>query len=266
MKIFLMIFLFNISFCCGQNYSLNDFEECKIPDMESKEWYDFNHSSDKEFVFTLESGKIKVSKHKYASSVEYDIPNGKLIGIDMGEFGGGLYYRQKDSTKIFYVNGKNGKDIKPRWFGGLMTNETDPINKVLKDCKLLKSGNIKFIFGIKDSIYLLGGLLHMGLNSGGLYTIKYYNDNFFISGALNLEDAPSAMSIYKDCIYLAGSKGFYIIDENLKLKTIFDNLFWYGLYPTSVVVLDKKNVFVTIRGGYVKINPEEKKIKLYKAK
>lgn len=266
MKPFILIFLFNISFCFGQNYSLNDFEECKIPEMDSKEWYDFNHSSDKEFVFTLESGKIKVSKHKYSSYVEYDIPNGKLIGINMGEFGGGLYYRQKKANKIFYVNGKNGNDIQPRFFGGLMVPETNPITQVLKDCKLLQSGNVQFIFGIKDSIYLLGGLSHMGLNSGGLYTIKYNTDNFFISGALNIEDAPSAMSIYKDCIYLAGSKGFYIIDKDLKLKTIFDNLFWYGLYPTSVVVLDKKNVFVTIRGGYVKINPEEKKMKLYKAK
>ena len=261
-----MIFLFNISFCFGQNYSLNDFEECKIPEMESKEWYDFNHSSDKEFVFSLESGKIKISKFKYSSYVEYDIDSGKLIGVNMGEFGGGLYYRQKDSTKIFYVNGKNGNDIQPRFFGGLMVPERNPINKVLKDCKLLQSGNVQFIFGIRDSIYLLGGLSHMVLNSGRLCTIKYNTDNFFISSALNLEDAPSAMSIYKDCIYLAGSKGFYIIDKNLKLKTIFDNLFWYGLYPTSVVVLDKKNVFVTIRGGYVKINPEEKKIKLYKAK
>ncbi|MFL9832049.1 hypothetical protein ACSV4D_13605 [Flavobacterium sp. ARAG 55.4] len=266
MKPLLIIFLFSISSCFGQNYSLNDFEECKIPEMDSKEWYDFNHSSNKEFIFTLESGKIKISKHKNEASVEYDIPNGKLIGIDMGEFGGGLYYRPKDSTKIYYVNGKNGKDIKPRWFGGLMTNETDPINKVLKDSKLLKSGNVKFIFGIKDSIYLLGGLSHMALNSGGLYTINFKDNNFLISGALNLEDAPSAMSIYKDCIYLAGNKGFYVIDKNLKLKTIFDNLFWYGLYPASVLVIDKENVFVTIRGGYVKINPEKKTIKLYKAK
>jgi hypothetical protein len=264
MKIFLIIYIFNISFCFSQNYSLNDFEECKIPDMYSNEWYNFNNSLDKEFVFTLESGKIKVSKPKYTQYVEYDISNGKLIGIAMGEAGGGLYYRQKDTTKIFYVNGK--EDIQSTFFGGLRTPKTNPINNVIEDCKLLTSGHVNFIFGIKDSIYMLGGLSHMGLNSGGLYTIKYNDDNFFISGVLNLEDAPSAMSIYKDSIYLAGSKGFYIIDENLKLKTIFDNLFWYGLYPISVVVLDKKNVYVTIRGGYVKINPEEKKMKFYKAK
>ena len=74
------------------------------------------------------------------------------------------------------------------------------------------------------------------------------------------------MSIHRDFIYLATNKGFYMIDKTLNKETIFDNLFWYGLYPTSVVVLDEQNVFVTIRGGYVKINPQEKKLKLYKAR
>ena len=84
----------------------------------------------KSLFLNKNQGKIKVSKHKYASSVEYDIPNGKLIGIDMGEFGGWIILQeQKDLTKIFYVHQKNGKDIKPRWFGSLMTNETDPIRE-----------------------------------------------------------------------------------------------------------------------------------------
>ncbi len=262
----LSIFLFSISICFSQDYSLNDFEECKIPEMNSKEWFDFNHSTDKEFIFSLDSGKIQVSKYKYVPYTEYDIPNGKLIGVNMGEFGGGLYYRQKDSTKIIFVNGKNGKDIQPKWLGGLMVPERNPIAKVVKDCKLIQSGNVQFIFGFRDSIYFLGGLAHMGLNFGSLCNLKYNSDSFFISKTLNLEDAPSAMYIYEDCIYIAGNEGFYMVDKSLHVQTIFDSLFWYGLYPTSVLVLDKKNVFVTIRGGYVKINPEEKKINLYKAK
>lgn len=266
MTLFLSTFLFSVSLCFSQSYSLNDFEECKIPEIKSEEWFDFNRSTDKEFVFSLDSGKIQVSKYKYVPYVEYDIPSGKLIGVNMGEWGGGLYYRQKDPTKTFFVNEQNGKDIQPKWFGGLMVPERNPINKVIKDCKLLQSGNVQFIFGFKGSIYLLGGLAHIGLNFGSLYTFRYNTDSFFISKTLNLKDAPAAMCIYEGCIYLAGNKGFYMIDKNLNIKTIFDDLFWYGLYPTSVLVLDKKNVFVTIRGGYIKINPEEKKLNLYKAK
>ncbi|MVN22664.1 hypothetical protein [Mucilaginibacter arboris] len=264
--LFLLTFLFSITLCFSQSYSLNDFEECKIPEINSKEWFDFNHSTDKEFVFSLELGKIKISKYKYVPFTEYEIPSGNLIGVNMGEFGGGLYYRQKDSTKLFFVNGKNGKDIQPKWRGGLMVPERNPITKVIKDCKLLESGNVQFVFRFNDSIYFLGGLAHMGLNFGNLYSLKYNADSFFISKSLSLQDAPSAMCIDGNLIYIACSKGFYVIDKSLNIKTIFDNLFWYGLYPTSVIVLDKQNVLVTIRGGYVKINPETKKIDLYKAK
>lgn len=264
--LFISIFLFSISKCFCQNYSLTDFEKCEIPKIDSKEWYDFNHASSKEFVFTLNSGKIQISKYKYVPYTEFNISDGKLISVNMGEFGGGLYYKPKDTSKIFFVNGKNSKDIKPRWFGGLMIPKENPITNILKDAKLLQSGNIGFVFRFNDSIRLLGGLAHMTLNSGSLQTLSHNTNSFIISKTLNLKDAPSAMSVFKNNIYLAGNKGFYIIDKNLKIKTIFDNLFWYGLYPTSVLVIDKQTVYVTIRGGYVKINPEKKKLTLYKAK
>ena len=264
--IHLLISLIISSFCYCQNYSLDNFEECKIPEVGSKEWFEFNHSSDKEYIFTLESGKIKISKYEYHAYSEYNIPEGKLITINQGEFGGGLYYKPKDTTKSFYVNGKNGKDIQPKWFGGLMISERNPISKLVKESKLIQSGNVQFIFSFNDSIYFMGGLAHMSLNFGNLYSLKYSSDSFYINRILNLEDAPSAMYIYGQYIYLAGSKGFYIIDKNFNVKTIFNSLFWYGLYPTSVLVLDEENVFVTIRGGYVKLNPEKKSLKLYKAK
>jgi hypothetical protein len=267
MKLLLLPFLlFSFSLCYSQNYSLSDFEECEIPAINSKEWFVFNNSIEKEFVFSLDSGILQISKNKYIPYTEYDIITGKLIGINMGEFGGGLYYKPADSTKTFFVNGKNGKDIHPKWFGGLMVPKRNPASKIVEGCKLLQSGNVQFIFTFNNSVYFLGGLSHMGLDFGSLFTLKCSTDSFFISKTLNLDDAPSAMSIHKDFIYLATSKGFYMIDKTLNKKTIFDNLFWYGLYPTSVVVLDEQNVFVTIRGGYVKINPQEKKLKFYKAK
>lgn len=204
----ILISLFSISLCFGQSYSLNDFEECKIPELNSKEWSEFNQSTDKEFVFSLYSGKIQVSKYKYVPYTEFHILIGSLIGVDMGEWGGGLYYRPKDSTKTFFVNGKNGKNILPKFFGGLMIPDRNPINKVIKDCKLIQSGNVRFVFGFKDSIYLLRGLAHGGLNFGSLWTLRCNSDSFFISKTLNMEDAPSAMCIYEDCIYIAGNKGF----------------------------------------------------------
>ncbi|WP_276481512.1 hypothetical protein [Paraflavitalea pollutisoli] len=77
---------------------------------------------------------------------------------------------------------------------------------------------------------------------------------------------PAVFAIHEDCIYLAGSKGGYVIDKKVQKKSSIHNLFWYGLHPTWVVVLDNRNVLVTIRGGYVRIDPEVGSIQLYKAK
>ncbi|MEL1241099.1 hypothetical protein [Flavobacterium flavipallidum] len=263
--LFLLVLNLPLSFL-AQNYSLKDFTACEIPKMDSKEWYEFNHASDKEFVFTLNNGKIKVEKYKYSPNVILDIPIGKLIGINKGEFGGGLYFKPKDSTQQFFVNGKNINEIRPRFFGGLMMLDKDPLSKMLKDSKLIQSGNTSFVFKFNDSICFMGGVAHMGTNYGSLFKLRSIQNSFSISKGIKLGDLPSAMNIYKGVLYIAGHKGFYAIDKDWKVTTIFDNLFWDGLYPTSVVVLDRKNVFVTIRGGYVKINLENKKMTLYKAK
>ncbi len=262
----ILLFINNPLLCLAQDYSLKDFIACPIPKRLSKEWYEFNRASDRKFIFSLKNGKIQIDKFKSNSNVIFDIPNGKLIGINKGEWGGGLFFKAKDSTKQFFVNGKNMNEIRPNSFISLMYDENDPLAKILKESKRIKGGNVSFIFKFNDSICFMGGLAHMGDNYGNLYKLQSTDNSFIISKAIKLGSSPDAMYIYKDILYIAGNKGFYMIDKNWQVTTVFDELFWQGLRPTSVLVLDKKNVFVTIVGGYVKINPENKKMTLYKAK
>lgn len=266
-QLLFLLILLNVGFCFGQNYSLNDFEESPIPKSGSQEWYSLNNSTDKKFTFSFDSGLLKVSKAVDSSQVEYNLKNGKLIGVDMGEFGGGLYYKPNDTlqNKIF-VNGVDGKNIQPRWFGGLMVPRSNPIHKVLKNSFLLQSGNVQFIFSFNDSLYLMGGLAHMGISDGDIFKIRNMGDSFYISHLLHLDDAPAAMAVHNNQMYVATSGGFFILDKNLNKKVIFNNIFWEGLYPTSVVVIDDKNIYVTFRGGYAKFNSLNKQIHFYKAK
>ena len=112
----------------------------------------------------------------------------------------------------------------------------------------------------------MGGLAHMGFKGGYILKIRNNGDSFYISHILNLDDAPAAMSIYNEHIYVATSGGFFILDKKLNKKVVFNNIFWEGLYPTSVVVIDDKNIYVTFRGGYAKFNSLNKQIHFYKAK
>ncbi|MEO8820097.1 MAG: hypothetical protein ABI374_04585 [Ginsengibacter sp.] len=266
-QLFFLLTLFNVGFCYGQNYSLNDFEESPIPKSGSQEWHSLNNATDREFTFSFDSGLLKISKAVYSSHVEYILKNGKLIGVDMGEFGGGLYYKPNDTLQNrIFVNEVDGKNIQPRWFGGLMVPRSNRIQEVLKNSFLLQSGNIKFIFSFNDSVYSMGGLAHMRFKGGYIFKIRNKGDSFYISHILNLDDAPAAMSIHDDHIYVATSGGFFILDKKLNKKVIFNTIFWEGLYPTSVVVIDDKNIYVTFRGGYAKINSLNKEIHFYKAK
>lgn len=266
-KLLLLFILSGFDFCYGQNYSLNDFEESRIPKPNSPEWLALANATDKEFTFCLDSGLLKISKAVNTSYVKYNLKNGKLIGIDMGEFGGGLYYKPDDTlqNKIF-LNGIDAKNIQPRWSNGLMVPRSNPIRKVLKNALLLQSGIIQFIFSFNDSLYLMGGLAHMGFKGGDLFSFRNNEDSFYISHILHLDDAPAAMSIHNEHIYVATSGGFFILDKQLKKKVIFNNIFWEGLYPISVAVVDNKNIYVTMRGGYAKINSLSKQIHFYKAK
>jgi len=266
-KLVLLLALSNFGFCYGQNYSLNDFEESPIPKPGSSDWLALGNATNKEFTFRLDSGLLKISKSIYTSHVEYNLKNGKLIGVDMGEFGGGLYYKPNDTlqNKIF-LNGKDASNIQPRWADGLMVPRSNTIHQVLKNSLLLQSGHIHFIFSFNDSLYLMGGLAHTITSDGDIFRIRNKGDSFYISHILHLDDAAAAMSIHNDHIYVATSGGFFILDKKLNKKVIFNTIFWQGLFPTSIVVIDDKNIYVTFRGGYAKINSLNKEVHFYKAK
>lgn len=115
-----MLLLFKITFVFCQNYSLNDFKESSIPDIYSSDWYKLNSATDKEFIFSVYSGKIKIEKFYDNSNFQYQFANGTLIAVNMGEFGGGLYYKPLDTSsfKKLFVNGKDVKSIRQTFFGG----------------------------------------------------------------------------------------------------------------------------------------------------
>jgi hypothetical protein len=263
-QLFCVILLLSIS-CYGQSYSLLDFEECSIPKRDSPDWYKLNHATDKEFYVIVDSGKLVISKSYGNESVEYSLSNGKLIGIDMGEFGGGLYFKPIDSnlTKIF-VNGKDGSKIQPDFLGGLMVPHSNPVNQKIKNFFLLKSGNVSSVLSFNDSVYFLGGMQNLGL--GAAFKLSNENDSFFISKKVDFYDAPLAAATSDHFIYIATENSFCILDQYLNKKLLFENLFWHGLYPNSVAVLDDRNIYVGMRGGYVKINIPKMELKLYKVK
>ncbi len=205
------------------------FVETKPPKPGSSEWYTLNHSAH-DFAVKITDGKLEIEKATETQTCELHISNGKLIGINKGEWGGKLSFEPADSTK----------------------SKVD-----------IKRGNIKFIFNFKDKIYFIEGLAHLSSSSGALFELDTTGHTFTYRKLVDFEDAPEAFTIYQDKILIATHQGFYVV-KDFEKELVFQNTFWHSLYPNSMAVLDDHNVFIGMRSGIVKLDLRSKTLKFYK--
>src|SRR4051812_29134974 len=121
------IFIFVICCMCAfttyaQQYKLYDFLETKLPRYLSKEWLVLNNAPIS-FKVSVVDNKLTINKDERHGQAELAIGDGKLIGLNHGEWGGALMFKRKSS-------------------------QTDTI----------KSGNIVDIFKFQNQTYFLEGL------------------------------------------------------------------------------------------------------------
>lgn len=228
-KFFLFIFCFFIISCSNQEQVKipEIFSENKIPEIYSDEWYKLNYSND-DYSVKNENGKLVVEKTKYRNSSNLNILGGNLIGENGGEWGGKLSFKSNDNSL--------------------------PV-------KNIKSGNIVQIFKFQNKIFFTEGLAHLSTNEGELYELN--PKDFSYKKLIYFEDAPEAVTTYKNKIFIASHQNFYEI-ENFKKNKIFEKEFWGSLYPNSIAVFDEENIFLGIRSGIVKINLKTKKVTFFR--
>ncbi|MFM6994592.1 MAG: hypothetical protein ACKOWO_05720 [Sediminibacterium sp.] len=206
-----------------------EFVETVPPNAESDERNSLNYSQN-EYGVHIVDGKLEIKKVVEVNKCELNISNGKLIGINRGEWGGTLSFVPTDTTK----------------------------SKVE-----IKRGNIKFIFTFEDKIYFIEGLAHLSLSSGALYELDNTNGGFTYKKLIDFDDTPVGFSIYQDKFLIATHERFYVV-KDFKKELIFQDTYWSGLYPNSIAVLDDKNVFIGMRGGIGKLDLSTKTFKFYK--
>ena len=208
-----------------------EFVESAIPAVHSDEWLALNHSSPG-FTVSLQNGELVIGRYKAREDDTLKVNGGTLIGVDNGEWGGELLFQPDDTaaepTQIVY-------------------------------------GNINFIFRFNGKIYFTDGLAHLGLEWGMLYELlpRKRTGKFKIRKVLNLHSAPLAYTSYNNQLLAATHKSFLVV-ENEKVTSSFEDMFWNCLYPNSIAVFDHENVLVGIRGGIVKLNLSTKDVTFYK--
>lgn len=255
--IFTINILLTFSSFSQTTYSIKDFKKSTFPKVSSSEWYALCNS-DNNFSIITNDDTLKISKSKFSDNFEYLMPEGKLIAFNMGEWGGGLYYKPNDTiNKHFSVNGIEAKLNSD----GLII---DPLNELTEGTIRLKGGNIMSVFLFNDSLYFMEGLAHMGLSYGALYKMEQQNDSFLITKVIDFDDAPMAICSLADTILVATLDRFYTLNKKMEKTLIFKDLFWYGLAPNSIALIENKYAYIGMRGGFAKINLSKKNLEFYK--
>lgn len=210
----------------------SNFQEIPIPDYNNDVWRQLNYS-DYEIYVENNGGLLIIKPLKHM--VEKDtcrmaVPNGLLIGVNHGEWGGSLNF--------------------------VPTNLKSSTSKIL-------DGNIHSIFYFQNKIYCTEGLAHMHNSHGGLYMIESTKGKYRSHLVVDLEDSPEVISVCPDKLIIATFENLYIV-RNSQKQVILSKTFWNSLYPNSIAYLGDQNVFIGMRGGYAKVDLTNKSLKFFK--
>lgn len=225
--LFVLLFWSRILSSIAQTYALASFRETPPPPIGSAAWSKLNYAPD--YAVKNVAGVLVIEKSSPGNSCMLRTPDGTFLGRDQGEWGGQLLFQPP--TKRF-----------------------KPV--------LIKEGNVRFLFQANGQTYFLEGLAHMNLNTGALYQITGKAPAFTWVKLVDFEDAPQAFAVVGSDVYIAQSEGFAIL-RNLRKEVILEDTFWGGLYPNSVAVFNNDEVYIGMRGGYVRLNTKTKAIQFF---
>lgn len=212
----------------GQQYSKADFVELRRSNIDSVRNVIPDRVGIREFNITSKNNDIEINSFKEEREVMLEFAQGKLIGVDRGEWGGRIEF----------------------------------LDKVSGERTLIKEGNVKFIFQYQGKTYFIEGLAHLSMSKGSMYRLDYDNSIFTPVKVIDFEDAPEAMYIHNDLLYIAGFKTFFLV-KDLKKEEVFSETMWSGQYPNSIVVIDNRNVYVGFREGYAKLDIADREIRYF---
>ena len=152
--------------------------------------------------------------------VVFDAGSFNYIGIDRGEFGGGLYVGE------------------------------------VKDENLLLRGNISALMSVGDDLYIFSGLCHMGLSGGAVHVIRDYRRPSPPTRITLLPDAPMVVSrdthwSDRTSFAIAGCNGLMVFVPDTRLEIAIYPVLWG--YPIALVEY-KDHYVIGISDGVAVLN------------
>ena len=186
-----------------------------------------SYSKEKGDVFPFSAAFIdKNLKQLKANRFVKRTPDGYLVGLDKGEFGGGLYFVKPDGLDSYQI--------------------TDYLN-------------IRSIFEYEGRYFALEGLAHLGIQEGQIIEIIREDAIWKYKSLTRLIDAPALIADYKDGKVIVTSQYILKFGGDLKVTQILKSPFYWGmLYPSSLLI-DNNDLYLAMRQGVLKITSFDSK-------
>jgi hypothetical protein len=176
--------------------------------------------------FDFEEGTAKeglYGKRRFSVKVE----DGWIVGINAGEFGGGLWWFSPDGKERYQV----AKDTRIR---GLISTEA--------------------------GLFALEGLAHMSTDRGRILRLtqtpagRWQSEDF-----IDLKHAPEVFTKAADGSLTIATTGrlLRVVPATKEVEVLVDEAFWGGLYPNSMVITPEGVTYMGMRHGVAKV--EKKK-------
>ena len=146
--------------------------------------------------------------------------DGYLVGLNKGEFGGGLYFIKSDG---------------------------------LDGYEMARYLNIHNIFEYNSKYFAIEGLSHLGGQRGQIIEIFKVDTLWKYKSFIRLVEAPELITDYNNEKIIVTSQYILKFEKDFKVSEILKSPFYWGmLYPSSVLI-NKKDLYLAMRQGVLKI-------------
>lgn len=144
------------------------------------------------------------------------IPSGYLMGVNNGEFGGGLYYIDLSSRKLHEIH---------------------------------QSLRIHNIFEFQSKVYAIEGIYN-----GEIIEIYKENEYWKYKSVCILIGAPRLIVDYNDEKLILTSQHLSKLGKDLNVTEILRAPFYWGMLYPSTILIDGDNLYIAMREGVLKIS------------
>jgi hypothetical protein len=146
--------------------------------------------------------------------------DGYLVGLNKGEFGGGLYFIKPDGLDGYKM-------------GGYLT--------------------IRNIFEYNSKYFAIEGLAHLGAQRGQIIEIFKTDTVWKYKSLTSLIEAPELITDYNNEKIIVTSQYILKFGKDLKVSEILKSPFYWGmLYPSSILI-NNNDLYLAMRQGVLKI-------------